>query len=142
MSIDLFQSYDLRGVTLPNRIVLAALARCRAGAARIPNAVMALYYSQRSSAGLMISEATTISPNANALSGSPGIYTDEMTERWKLITDAVHEKGARIFMQLWHPGRVSHSSLNEGLLPVAPSSLKINNAQVVTPTGLQTTEAN
>ncbi len=137
----LFQPYELRDVTLPNRIVLAPLARCRAGAARIPNALMALYYSQRSSAGLMIAEATTISRSANALSESPGIYTDEMTEGWKPVTDAVHKKGGRLFLQLWHPGRVSHSSLNEDVLPVAPSSLKIDKAHIVTPTGLQTVEA-
>src|SRR5258708_11802918 len=137
----LFQPYELRDVTLPNRIVLAPLARCRAGAARIPNALMALYYSQSSSAGVMMGEAMTMSRSANGLSESPGIYTDEMTEGWKPVTDAVHKKGGRLFLQLWHPGRVSHSSLNEDVLPVAPSSLKIDKAHIVTPTGLQTVEA-
>jgi N-ethylmaleimide reductase len=141
MSDTLFQTYALCDLNLPNRIVLAPLARCRAGAARIPNEVMAKYYSQRSSAGLLISEATAISRNANAFSESPGIYTDEMTDGWKRVTDAVHKCGGRIFVQLWHPGRVSHSSLNEGVLPVAPSGLRIDKAHLVTPAGLQAVDA-
>jgi N-ethylmaleimide reductase len=137
----LLEPYALGDLNLPNRIVLAPLARCRAGAARIPNELMAAYYGQRTSAGLMISEATAISRHANAFGESPGIYTDEMAGGWKRVTDAVHAKGGRMFLQLWHPGRVSHSSLNEGVLPVAPSGLRIDRAHLVTPTGLQAVDA-
>ncbi len=100
MSRVLFQPFHLRDLTLPNRIVLAPLIRCRAGAARLPNRLMAEYYSKRSSAGLLITEATTISEEANGVSGSPGIYTDGMAEGWKHTVNAVHEKGAVIFLQL------------------------------------------
>jgi 2,4-dienoyl-CoA reductase-like NADH-dependent reductase (Old Yellow Enzyme family) len=96
---------------------------------------MAEYYNQRSSAGLLITEATTISEEANGWSESPGIYTDEMTEAWKHITNAVHEKGGVIFLQLWHTGRASHSSFHGGKPAVAPSAIKINEGEIHTPTG-------
>jgi len=98
---------------------------------------MAEYYSQRSSAGLLISEATTISPEANGWNESPGIYTDAMVEGWKHTTHAVHEKGGVIFLQLWHMGRASHSSFHNGQLAVAPSAIKINEEYIHTPTGKQ-----
>ena len=112
-SSPLFQPFDLHGLLLPNRIVLAPMTRGRAGAARLPNRLMAEYYAQRSSAGLLITEATTISEEAEGWSESPGIYTDEMAEGWKLTTDAVHAKGGVIFLQLWHTGRASHSSFHQ-----------------------------
>src|SRR6476659_9817917 len=105
VSSPLFQPFDLHGLLLPNRIVLAPMTRGRAGAARLPNRMMAEYYAQRSSAGLLITEATTISEEAEGWSESPGIYTDEMVEGWKFTTDAVHAKGGVIFLQLWHTGR-------------------------------------
>src|SRR4030088_646183 len=130
MTSVLFQPFRLHDLTLPNRIVLAPLIRCRAGAARLPNRLMAEYYTQRSAAGLLITEATTISEEANGWSESPGIYTDEMTESWKRTTNAVHEKGGVIFLQLWHTGRASHSSFHSGKPAVAPSALKSNEPEI------------
>ena len=133
----LFQSFTLHDLTLSNRIVLAPMTRSRAGTARLPNRLMAEYYAQRSSAGLLITEATTISEEANGWNESPGIYTNEMTEGWKLTTEAVHKKGGVIFLQLWHMGRASHSSFHNGKPAVAPSAIKINEEYIHTPTGKQ-----
>jgi N-ethylmaleimide reductase len=131
----LLQPFSLHDLTLPNRIVLAPMTRSRAGTRRIPNTLMAEYYEQRSSAGLLITEATTISEEANGWIESPGIYTDEMTEGWKPIVNAVHAKGAAIFLQLWHMGRASHSSFHNGQPAVAASAIKINEPYIHTPTG-------
>ncbi len=133
----LFQPFRLHDITLPNRIALSPMTRGRAGATRLPNRLMGEYYAQRSSAGLLITEATTISKEANGWNDSPGIYTDEMTEGWKHITNAVHEKGRAIFLQLWHCGRASHSSFHGGKPAVAPSAIKINEPYIHTPTGKQ-----
>ena len=110
----LFQPFDLHGLGLPNRIVMAPLTRSRAGAERLPNALMAEYYAQRVAAGLIISEATTISEQANGWVDSPGIYSDEMEAGWKRVTDTVHARGGRMFLQLWHMGRASHSAFHAG----------------------------
>lgn len=137
----LFQSYDLRGLTLSNRITMAPLTRGRAGKERIANAVMAEYYRQRASAGLIISEATTISPQANGWDQSPGIYTDEMVDAWKQVTQAVHEEGGKIFLQLWHTGRASHSSFHGGEPAVAPSAIMIDDGELQhTPNGKEARE--
>jgi len=133
----LFETFALRDLALRNRVVLAPMTRSRAGTSRIANRLMAEYYAQRSSAGLLISEATTISPEANGWNESPGIYTDAMVEGWKHTTHAVHEKGGVIFLQLWHMGRASHSSFHNGQLAVAPSAIKINEEYIHTPTGKQ-----
>ncbi|MGE3407534.1 MAG: alkene reductase [Pirellulales bacterium] len=133
----LFQPFNLHGLNLPNRIVLAPMTRSRAGTARQPNRLMAVYYAQRSSAGLLITEATTISEEANGWNESPGVYTDEMTEGWKHTTQAVHEKGGVILLQLWHMGRASHSSFHNGKPAVAPSAIKINEEYIHTPIGKQ-----
>lgn len=133
----LFQPFDLRGLPLSNRIVLAPMTRSRAGVNRVPNEIMAKYYAQRSAAGLLISEATTISEQANGWNESPGIYTDAMTEGWKLTVRAVHERGSKIFLQLWHLGRASHSSFHGGKPAVAPSAIKINEPFIHTPNGKQ-----
>lgn len=110
---------------LPNRLAMAPLTRCRASSDGIPNALMADYYRQRASAGLIISEATPVSPQGKGYPFTPGIYNDAQIQGWQAITSAVHEKGGRIFLQLWHVGRISHPSLQpEGALPVAPSALK------------------
>ena len=125
-----------RGLSLKNRVVLAPMTRARAGSERIANALMAQYYSQRANAGLIVTEATTISPQANGWMHSPGIYTDAQTEGWKQVVDAVHERDAKIFLQLWHTGRASHSSFQESdRLPVAPSAIKIEGAKSHTPDG-------
>jgi len=133
----LFQPFNLHDLTLPNRIVLAPMTRSRAGVERLPNQLMAEYYAQRSEAGLLITEATTISEQANGWNESPGIYTDEMTEGWKYTVNAVHETGGVIFLQLWHLGRSSHSSFHNGKPAVAPSAIKINEPYIHTPTGKQ-----
>src|ERR1700756_3809608 len=133
----LFHPFRLGDLPLANRVVLAPMTRGRAGAARLPNRLMAEYYAQRSSAGLLITEATTISEEANGWNESPGIYTDEMTEGWKHTTSALHEKGGVIFLQLWHTGRASHSSFHGGKPAVAPSAIKINEPDIHTPTGKQ-----
>lgn len=133
----LFRPFDLHGLQLPNRIALAPMTRSRAGKARIPNDLMAEYYGQRSDAGLLITEATTISEEANGWNESPGIYTDEMMEGWKATVDIVHERGGVIFLQLWHCGRASHSSFHDGQPAVAPSAIKINEPYIHTPDGKQ-----
>ena len=136
----LFQPLVMGGLTLPNRIVMAPLTRSRAGLARLPNSVMADYYTQRSTAGLIISEATTISEEANGWNQSPGIYTDQMQEHWKQVVQAVHAHHGRMFLQLWHMGRSSHSSFHGGKLPVAPSALAIQGDGIHTPNGKQSFE--
>lgn len=133
----LFKPFTLGDLVLPNRIVMAPLTRSRAGVTRLPNQLMAEYYAQRCSAGLIVSEATTISEEANGWIESPGVYTDAMTEGWKLTTRAVHGSGGRIFLQLWHMGRASHSSYHDGKPAVAPSAIRINEEYIHTPDGKQ-----
>jgi N-ethylmaleimide reductase len=133
----LLSPYQLHDLSLPNRVVMAPMTRSRAGDERIPNGLMAEYYVQRSSAGLIVSEATAISEQANGWIGAPGIYTDAMEAGWRLVTDAVHAAGGRIFLQLWHMGRASHSSFLGGRLPVSASAVKIAGDAIHTPTGKQ-----
>lgn len=136
MSVEaLMQPFDLRGQELSNRIVMAPMTRSRAGQDRVPNELMAKYYSQRASAGLIITEATVISEQAIGWQNSAGIYNDEQAAGWQLVTDAVHQAGGKIFLQLWHQGRASHSDFHGGELPVAPSAIKIENDQIHTPKG-------
>src|SRR5262245_37704846 len=108
---------------LPNRVVLAPLTRTRASAGRVPNAMMAEYYRQRAGAGLMLSEATSVTPMGAGYPDTPGIWSDEQVRGWQLVTRAVHEAGGRILLQLWHVGRVSDPSYLAGELPVAPSAI-------------------
>lgn len=133
----LYQSFELHGLKLANRVALAPMTRARAGAERIPNARMAEYYAQRSGAGLVITEATTISAQANGWNESPGIYSDAMVEGWKLTTEAVHKAGSKVFLQLWHCGRASHPSFHGGEKHVAPSAIKLNAESIHTPDGKQ-----
>ncbi len=137
----LLEPFEIGDLTLPNRVVMAPLTRGRAGADRIPNAVMAEYYVQRASAGLIIAEATTISEQANGWLESPGVYTDAMQEGWKGVTSAVHAAGGRIFLQLWHMGRASHSDFHGGSLPVSASAVKIEGDGIHTPLGKKPYEA-
>ena len=109
---------------LKNRVVMAPLTRSRATVDRVPTAMMAEYYAQRASAGLIISEATVISEEANGYEKTPGLFTDEQVEGWKLVTNAVHGKGGLIVAQLWHVGRVSHPDLLKGETPVSASNVK------------------
>src|SRR6188472_1069296 len=108
---------------LPNRVVLAPLTRTRASAGRVPNAMMAEYYRQRAGAGLILSEATSVSPQGVGYWGTPGIWNDAQVEGWKLVTGEVHKAGGLIFNQLWHVGRISDPELLDGKLPVAPSAI-------------------
>lgn len=121
----LFDPIKVGSLELPNRIIMAPLTRSRAvGAGRVPNALMAEYYAQRASAGLILSEATAVTPMGVGYADTPGIWSDEQVEGWKHVTDAVHEAGGRIFLQLWHVGRISDPLFLEGDLPVAPSALQ------------------
>ncbi len=133
----LLQPFRLHDLSLPNRVVLAPMTRARAGTSRLPNPIMARYYSQRSAAGLLITEATVISEEANGWNESPGIYTDEMADKWTDTVRAVHDRGGHIFMQLWHCGRASHSSFHGGRPAVAPSAIKIDAEYIHTPIGKQ-----
>ena len=120
----IFQPYDLGPLKLANRIVMAPLTRNRAAAGLVPGPHAAEYYAQRASAGLLIAEATQISPQAQGYQDTPGIYTPEQIAGWRVVTDAVHAKGGRIFLQIWHVGRVSHVDLQPGgAAPVAPSAI-------------------
>ena len=108
---------------LPNRMVMAPLTRCRASEGRVPNALMAEYYAQRASAGLILSEATSVDPMGIGYPDTPGIWSDAQVEGWKNVTDAVHAKGGRILLQLWHVGRISDPLYLDGKAPVAPSAI-------------------
>lgn len=119
----LFDPLKVGAITLRNRIIMAPLTRQRAGEERVPNALMAQYYGDRAGAGLIISEATSVTPQGVGYAETPGIWSDEQTEGWKLVTKAVHDAGGKIFMQLWHVGRVSDPVFLNGDLPVAPSAI-------------------
>ena len=122
--MDLFSPLKIGSITLKNRIVMAPLTRCRSVENNTPNDLMATYYAQRASAGLIISEATQISPQGIGYPCTPGIHTDAQVQGWKKITKAVHDNGGKIFLQLWHVGRISHSSYLGGELPVSSSPIK------------------
>ena len=125
MALDLFSPAKLGSIALKNRMVMAPLTRNRAGESGVPQAMNVTYYEQRATAGLIITEATPISLMAHGYPALPGIYTDEQVVGWKKVTDAVHAKGGKIVLQLWHVGRISHPSLlPNGALPVAPSAIK------------------
>ena len=119
----LFDPLQLGSLTLPNRIFLAPLTRARAGQQRLPNALMAEYYRQRASAGLILTEATSVTPMGVGYANTPGVWSEEQVAGWKLTTQAVHEAGGRIFLQLWHVGRMSDPMFLDGALPVAPSAI-------------------
>lgn len=124
----IFEPYTLNGLTLSNRIVMAPMTRSRAdNQAHTATELIALYYSQRASAGLIITEGTFISPDAVGVINVPAIYSKEQVEGWKLVTDAVHKNEGKIFAQLWHTGAYSHPDVLEGKLPLAPSA---NNPHV------------
>ncbi len=126
----LFDAYDMGTLHLKNRFLMAPMTRSRSsGPGDVPNALMAEYYAQRASAGIIISEATQVSLGGKGYARTPGIYTPEQVEGWKLVTDAVHKAGSKIFLQLWHVGRVSSRQVN-GLQPVAPSAVPAANTKV------------
>ncbi len=134
---DLFKPVQLGAVQLQNRIVMAPLTRSRAQAGDVPSELTAEYYAQRAGAGLIIAEATQISPQGKGYAFTPGIYDQAQVAAWKKVTDAVHAKGGHIFLQLWHVGRISHPDLQPGhALPVAPSAVK-PEGNAFTETGFQ-----
>ena len=119
----LFDPLKLGDLTLKNRIVMAPLTRARSGETRTPGPLVAQYYAQRASAGLILSEATSVTPLGVGYADTPGIWSDEQVEGWKLATKSVHDKGGLIFMQLWHVGRISHSMFLDGRDPVSSSAI-------------------
>lgn len=121
----LFQPYPLGPLTLANRIVMAPLTRNRAGQGLVPSPLASTYYAQRASAGLIITEATQVSAQAQGYQDTPGLYTQDQIDGWRTVTDAVHARGGRIFVQLWHVGRISHVDLQPGnAAPVSASALR------------------
>lgn len=145
----LFSPVKLGRYDLPNRVVMAPLTRNRAAAGNVPQELNVKYYTQRASAGLIVTEATQISPQGVGYPATPGIHSTEQVEGWKQITEAVHQKGGHIFLQLWHVGRISHPSLQpNGELPVAPSAIApegmastyTGEQPYVTPRALETDE--
>ncbi len=119
----LFDPLKVGALNLRNRIIMAPLTRQRAGDVRVPNALMAQYYQDRADAGLIISEATSVTPQGVGYAETPGIWSDEQVEGWKLVTKAVHDAGGKIVLQLWHVGRISDPIFLNGDLPVAPSAI-------------------
>lgn len=132
---DLFTPIHVGPYELPNRVVMAPLTRMRAGGGFVPGPINAKYYAQRAAAGLIISEATQVSQQGQGYPNTPGIYSEEQVQGWSWITDAVHAQGGRIFLQLWHVGRISHPEFQpQGAAPVAPSAIT-PAGEVVTPSG-------
>lgn len=131
----LFSPIKFGALTAPNRIFMAPLTRCRADAEHVPTALMAEYYAQRASAGLIVAEATMAMAGNSAFWMEPGIHSAAQVAGWKLVTDAVHAAGGRIFLQIWHGGRACHPLLNGGAQPVAPSAIAIVGDEVRTPEG-------
>ncbi len=144
----LFDPLQAGDLCLPNRIVMAPLTRCRAEPGRVPGALMAEYYVQRASAGLIISEATSVTPLGVGYPDTPGIWSEAQVRGWKQVTDAVHAAGGRIVLQLWHVGRISDPCYLDGQLPVAPSAIQPRGhvslvrpiRDYVTPRALETAE--
>lgn len=137
MKPSLLSPYTLGDLSLKNRIAHAPMTRTRAEADHTPNDLMTQYYAQRASAGLLIAEATAIAEDGIAWQNMPGAYKAEHVAGWKKVTDAVHAQGGTIFLQIWHPGRATHSSLNNGVQPVAPSAVRLENEEIHTPNGKQ-----
>src|ERR1700749_5265868 len=119
----LFDPLKVGDLTLPNRILMAPLTRSRAGSSRVPNDLMAQYYRQRASAGLILSEATSVTALGVGYADTPGIWSAEQVEGWKLTTKAVHDAGGLIFLQLWHVGRISHPMFLDGRPPVSDTAV-------------------
>ena len=134
--MDLFSPLKIGNISLKNRIIMAPLTRCRSIENNIPNDLMSEYYAQRASAGLIISEASQITPQGIGYPCTPGIHNQDQIDGWKKTTEAVHKNGGKIFLQLWHVGRISHSSFLGGELPVSSSAIK-PSGQVYTFEGMQ-----
>ena len=133
--MNLFSPLQVGALSLQNRILMAPLTRCRADADHNPTPLIAEYYAQRASAGLIIAEATMVMEGNSSFWMEPGVYSDAQVQGWKVVTEAVHAKGGKIVLQLWHGGRACHPLLNGGAQPVAPSALPITGDEVHTPEG-------
>ncbi len=131
----LFKPLQAGALSLPNRILMAPLTRCRADQDHVPTPLMAEHYSQRASAGLIIAEATAAMPGCCSFWTEPGIYDEYQVAGWRQVTKAVHAKGGKIVLQIWHGGRTCHPLMNQGAIPVAPSAIPITNDEVHTPDG-------
>ena len=132
--MNLLTPYKLGDLKLSNRIVMAPMTRCRAVSANVPGPLSVTYYAQRASAGLIITEGSQVSPKGVGFDRTPGIYSPDQVKSWTMVTNAVHERGGKIFLQLWHVGRMSHPDFLGGDLPVAPSALAVNE-EIHTPSG-------
>ncbi len=147
-SPDLFSPYLMDDLKLQNRIVMAPMTRCRASEGDVPDPMAITYYVQRASAGLIITEGSQVSPQGVGYIRTPGIYSAAQVAGWRKVTDAVHRAGGRMFIQLWHVGRVSHPDFLGGALPVAPSALPVDGyvhtpvgkKQIPVPRALETSE--
>ncbi|MFZ9931968.1 MAG: alkene reductase [Chthoniobacterales bacterium] len=128
----LFEPLRVGAMEVPNRMFMAPLTRCRAEAGHVPGALMAQYYAQRATAGMIIAEATMAMEGNSAFISEPGIYNEAQVAGWKGVTEAVHGAGGRIFLQIWHGGRACHPLLNNGAQPVAPSAIPITNDEANT----------
>ncbi len=137
MSLALLNPGRLGALGIPNRILFAPLTRVRASASNVPGPLMAEYYRQRASAGLLIAEATMVAADAQAWPHQPGLHSEEQVAGWRQVTDAVHAAGGRIQVQLWHPGRATHPSLNAGVQPVSSSAKALRGDTIHTPQGKQ-----
>src|SRR5471030_2147923 len=145
---NLFDPLKVGAFNLRNRVIMAPLTRQRAGVERVPNALMARYYADRAAAGMILSEATSVTPQGVGYAHTPGIWSDEQVEGWKHVTKAVHDAGGKIVLQLWHVGRISAPLFLNGDLPVAPSAIKPAGhvslvrpeQEFVTPRALETEE--
>jgi N-ethylmaleimide reductase len=126
MTVSLFDPIQVGDIACANRIVMSPMTRSRAGEGLVPVAINAEYYAQRASAGLIITEATQVSPSAQGYIDTPGLYTLEQVAGWRAVTDAVHARGGKIVVQLWHTGRMSHTSFHGGRPPGAPSAIRAN----------------
>ena len=136
----LFDSLRAGDIELSNRIVMAPLTRARAGTTHVPNAIMAEYYAQRAHAGLVITEATMIAADACAFTAEGGLFDESCIAGWRAVTDAVHARGGRIVVQIWHPGRAAHSEIN-GVQPISSTDRAIRNDTIRTPQGQRPYEA-
>lgn len=146
--MNLFSQYKSDDLVLSNRMVMSAMTRCRAVEGNVPNPISIIYYTQRASAGLIITEGSQVSPQGVGYIRTPGIHSPEQVSGWKKVTEAVHQAGGKIFLQLWHVGRVSHPDFLGGELPVAPSALPVEGyihtlqgkKKIVTPRALKLSE--
>lgn len=136
-AIDVFSPCTLGPLQLRNRMVMAPLTRSRAGPGNVPSSMATTYYGQRAGAGLIITEATQASPGGQGYIATPGIHSDAQVAEWKKVTDAVHQKGGLIFLQMWHVGRISHPDFRGGETPIAPSAIAPRGVQTYTTHGLQ-----